>query len=190
MKLLENRIIKDGRIYDGGVLKVDNFLNHQIDVAFVSKLGEEFYRLYKDCGVNKILTIEASGIGIACLTAQYFDVPVVFAKKSHSSNQNKDVYTCKVVSYTHSTVYDVSVAKEHLSCNDNILIIDDFLAKGNALVGLIDIVKQAGANVVGCGIVIEKAFQTGGKELRNQGIRIESLARIESMDSNGIRFCE
>lgn len=190
MKLLENRIIKDGRIYDGGVLKVDSFLNHQIDVAFVSKLGEEFYRLYKDCGVNKILTIEASGIGIACLTAQCFDVPVVFAKKSHSSNQSKEVYTSKVVSYTHSTVYDVSVAKEYISRNDNVLIIDDFLAKGNALVGLIDIVRQADARVVGCGIVIEKAFQSGGKEIREQGIRIESLARIESMDSNGVRFCE
>jgi len=190
MKLLENRIIRDGRIFDGGVLKVDSFLNHQIDVSFVSKLGEEFYRLYKDSGVDKILTIEASGIGIACLAAQWFDVPVVFAKKSHSSNQSKEVYTSKVVSYTHSTVYDVSVAKEHLSCNDNILIIDDFLAKGNALIGLIDIVKQSGASLVGCGIVIEKAFQSGGKQIRDQGIRVESLARIESMDSNGVRFCE
>jgi len=190
MKLLENRIIRDGRIYDGGVLKVDSFLNHQIDVAFVAKLGEEFYRLYNDCEITKILTIEASGIGVACLAAQYFDVPVVFAKKTHSSNQSNEVYTSKVVSYTHSTVYDVSVSKEYLSRTDNILIIDDFLAKGNALLGLIDIVKQSGAKVAGCGIVIEKAFQPGGKQIRDMGIRVESLARIESMDSNGVRFCE
>ena len=151
MKLLEERIVKDGKVYPGNILKVDNFLNHQIDVAFLNELGKEFYRLFKDCGVNKILTIEASGIGIACLTAQFFNCPVVFAKKSKTKNIFADVYTSKVESYTHGKVYDIMVSKDFLNENDRILIIDDFLAKGNALVGLIDIVRQAGAKLAGCG---------------------------------------
>lgn len=190
MLLLEQRIRKDGKIYDGDVLKVDSFLNHQIDTGFLRELGKEFHRLYSDCGVNKILTIEASGIGVACLTAQFFDCPVVFAKKSKSSNISPDVYTSKVASYTHGKVYDIVVSKEFLSANDRILIIDDFLAKGSALNSLIELANAAGATVVGAGIVIEKAYQGGGDLIRNKGIRVESLARVRSMSvEDGIEFC-
>lgn len=191
MLLLEERICKDGIIGDGNVLKVDSFLNHQMDVAFICKLAEEFYRLFKDCGVNKVLTIEASGIGIACLTAQFFNVPMVFAKKSKTKNIAGDVYTSKVESFTHGQVYDVMVSKKFLNKDDKVLIIDDFLAKGQALLGLTKIVRDSGAEIVGCGIVIEKAYQEGGKIIREQGIRVESLARISEMSvENGVVFCD
>ena len=191
MQLLENRIRKDGKIGAGTVLKVDCFLNHQIDVPFVSELGREFYRLYRDCGVTKILTIEASGIGIACLTAQFFNCPVVFAKKTKTNNIYSDVYTGKVVSYTHNTTYDIVVSKEFLKPGDRVLIIDDCLAKGSALLGLIKLIKDAGAEVVGAGIAIEKAYQDGGNIVRGMGIRVESLARISSMSvEEGVKFCE
>lgn len=191
MKLLEEKIINDGKIGEGDVLKVDSFLNHCMDVEFLAKLGEEFYRLYKDSNVTKILTIEASGIGIACLTAQYFKVPMVFAKKTKTVNIFSDVYTSKVESFTHKRVYDIIVSKEFLRPEDNILIIDDFLAQGSALQGLISLVNDAGANIVGAGIVIEKAFQPGGDLIRNMGVRVESLARIESMScKDGIKFVD
>lgn len=189
MLLLEQRIAKDGKVIGNDILKVDSFLNHQIDVAFISKLAEEFYRLYKDCGVNKILTIEASGIGIACLTAQLFNVPLVFAKKSKTSNISDNVYSAQVDSFTHGTKNTVIVSKEFLNDKDRVLIIDDFLANGQALLGLSEIVKSAKAELIGAGIVIEKGFQPGGKMLRGKGIRIESLAIIKSMDEkNGIVF--
>lgn len=185
MKLLEQRILKDGIIAEGNVLKVDSFLNHQMDIPFLNKLAEEFHRLYKDCGVNKILTIEASGIGIACLVAQYFGVPMVFAKKSKSKNIAGDVYTEKVESFTHGTTHDIIVSKNFLNRQDRVLIIDDFLAKGQALLGLTKLVKDAGATVVGAGIVIEKAYQEGGKVIRDMGVRVESLAKIASMSTDG-----
>lgn len=190
MKLLEERILKDGKIKPGNVLKVDGFINHQIDVPFVSELGREFYRRFKDDNVTKILTIEASGIGIACLTAEHFGVPVVFAKKSRTSNISIDVYTARVDSFTHGTTCDIIVSKEFLSPSDRVLIIDDFLALGNALVGLREITLASGATLVGAGILIEKAFQSGGRMLREQGMRIESLARIASMTDTGITFIE
>ncbi len=190
MELLENRIRKDGKIGTGNVLKVDSFLNHCIDVPFLSELGEEFFRLYKDEGVTKVLTIEASGIGIACLTAAHFGVPVVFAKKTHTNNIFADVYTSSVYSYTHQRNYDIVVSKQFLSSDDRVLIIDDFLAKGSALSALVSLIKDAGAKVIGAGIVIEKAYQNGGEFIRNMGIRVESLARIASMsDEDGIVFC-
>ncbi len=190
MELLENRIRKDGKIGAGNVLKVVSFLNHQIDVPFLSALGEEFYRLYKDSGVTKILTIEASGIGIACLTAAHFGVPVVFAKKTHTNNIFADVYTSTVYSYTHQKTYDIVVSKQFLNENDRILIIDDFLAKGSALFALLSLIRDAGAEVVGAGIVIEKAYQDGGRIVRETGVRVESLARIASMTvENGVVFC-
>ena len=190
MELLERRIVNDGKIAEGNILKVDCFLNHQIDAAFVSELGKEFYRLFKDCGITKILTIEASGIGIACLTAQYFNVPVVFAKKSKTVNISGEVYTTKVESYTHGTVYDVTVSKDYLTSADKLLIVDDFLARGNALRGLLDLAKCAGAEVAGVGIVIEKAYQDGGQIVRDMGVRVESLARIKSMSvEDGVTFC-
>ena len=192
MKLLEDRIRKDGKIYAGDVLKVDSFVNHKIDVKFISEIGKEFYRLYGDCGINKILTIEASGIGIACLVAMHFDVPVVFAKKSKTSNISADVYSSKVESYTHNKVYDVIVSKEFLQPGDRVLIIDDFLAKGSALKALISLAKDAGAEIAGAGIIIEKAYQGGGDYIRNEmGVRVESLARVASMSvEDGVVFCE
>ena len=191
MKLLEDRILKDGIVGAGNVLKVNSFVNHQIDVPFVCELGKEFKRLFENEGVNKILTIEASGIAIACLTAQYFGVPVVFAKKNKTSNISPDVYTSKVASYTHGTSYDIVVSKDFLCKDDKVLIIDDFLAMGSALEGLISLVEQAGATTVGAGIVIEKAYQPGGDIIRSKGIRVESLARIESMSvEDGIKFAE
>lgn len=185
MKLLEDRILKDGRVYPGDVLKVDSFLNHQVDVPFVSELGREFFRLYKNEGINKILTIEASGIGVACLTAIHFDCPVVFAKKSETVNLSPNVYTAEVYSYTHKKQYTIRVAKDYLRPGDRVLIIDDFLAMGSALKALIKLVGDAGATVAGVGIAIEKAFQPGGDEIRAGGVRVESLARIASMDDCG-----
>ncbi len=189
MKLLEDRIRKDGRILPGNVLKVDSFLNHQIDVPFLCELGKEFYRLFSDCGITKLLTIEASGIGLACITAQYFGVPVVFAKKSRSSNVSDEAFTSTVESYTHGNTNHIIVSKQYLNPDDNVLIVDDFLATGNALYGLISICKQSGAAIAGCGIAIEKQYQGGGDAIRKQ-YRVESLARIASMSTeNGVVFC-
>lgn len=190
MKLLEDKILAEGKVYEGNVLKVDSFLNHRIDVRFLGEIGKEFQRLYDGCDINKILTIEASGIGVACITAQCFDVPVVFAKKSKSNNMSGDVYTAPVVSFTRGKTYDIQIAKEFLQPGDKVLLIDDFLAEGNALLGLAKIVEDAGATIVGAGIVIEKAFQDGAKRVREHGIRVESLARIASMDvKDGVKFC-
>ena len=190
MKMLEERILRDGKIKPGNVLKVDGFINHQIDVPFVYELGREFYNRFKDDRVTKILTIEASGIGIACLTALHFGVPVVFAKKSRTSNISKDVYTARVDSFTHGTTCDIIVSKEYLTPSDRVLIIDDFLALGNALVGLREITLASGATLIGAGILIEKSFQSGGRMLREQGMRIESLAKIASMTDTGVTFAE
>ncbi len=191
MKLLQERIQKDGVVKAGNILKVDSFLNHQMDIALYQEIGREFYKLFKDCGVTKILTIEASGIGIACVTAQFFAVPAIFAKKSKTKNIDGEIFTSTVESYTHGTSYEIMVSKKFLTPEDTVLIIDDFLAKGNALLGLIDVVNQAGARLAGCGIVIEKGFQEGGKMLREQGIRVESLAIVDEMsETKGIRFRE
>ena len=190
MKLLEERIKKDGIVKPGNVVKVDNFLNHQMDIALFNEMGKEFKRLFADCKVNKILTIEASGIGIACIVAQYFDVPVVFAKKAQSINIDGDVYSTKIQSFTHQRVYDVIVSKKYLNPEDHILIIDDFLANGCALEGLIDLVQSAGATVEGIGIAIEKGFQQGGKLIRDRGIRLESLAIVDSMEGGELVFRE
>lgn len=191
MKLLEDKIRKDGKIGAGNVLKVDSFLNHQIDVGFLCELGKEFHRRFGDLGVNKILTIEASGIGIACITAQFFGCPVVFAKKTKTNNIYSDVYTGKVDSYTHGTTYDIVVSKQFLNKGDRVLVIDDFLAKGSALKGLLKLIEDAGAEVVGAGIVIEKAYQEGGSLIRGMGVRVESLARISAMSvENGVEFIE
>lgn len=191
MKLLEDRILKDGHIGADNVLKVDSFLNHQIDVNFVCELGKEFYRLFKDENITKILTIEASGIGIACLAAQYFGVPVVFAKKTKTINIYSDTYNATVHSYTHKKDYDIVVSKEFLSKEDNVLIIDDFLAKGSALTALLMLIEKAGAKTAGAGIVIEKAYQGGGNLVRDMGIRVESLAKINSISKkDGIVFCK
>lgn len=191
MKEMEQKILTCGKVLAGDVLRVDNFLNHQIDVDLLSRAGQEFYRLFRDCGVTKVLTIEASGIAVACLAAQYFHVPVVFAKKSKTVNTSDDVYLSQVASYTHKQTYDVTVSKDYLTADDKVLIIDDFLALGSALTALLDIVAQSGATAVGCGIVIEKAYQNGGADLRAKGIRVESLARIAAMSAeDGITFCE
>ena len=191
MELLKARIRKDGIVRGTDVLKVDSFLNHQMDIALFHEMGKEWAKRYEGCGVNKILTIEASGIGIAAIVAQSFDCPVVFAKKSQSKNISGDVYTTKVTSFTHDRVYDVMVNKRFLNPEDRILIIDDFLANGAALTGLIDLATQAGATLVGCGIAIEKSFQPGGDTLRAQGVRIESLARVAAMnEEEGVIFCD
>ena len=188
MELLKQRIIKDGTVRPGNILKVDSFLNHQIDVSLLNEIGKEFKRLFANEKVTKILTIEASGIGIACITAQYFNVPVVFAKKSQTINLDNDLYSTKVTSYTHSKVYNVVVSKKFINENDSVLLIDDFLANGCALLGLIDIVNQAGATVAGAGIAIEKGFQNGGEIIRNMGIHLESLTIIDSMSDDSLTF--
>ena len=191
MELLKERIRKDGKIRGTDVLKVDRFLNHQMDVKLFAEMGKEFKRRFDGCEINKILTIEASGIGIACVVAQEFDCPVIFAKKNQTKNIAGDVYTSKVESFTHGRVYDIIVSKEFLGPEDKVLIIDDFLANGAALQGLIQLVKDAGAQVVGAGIAIEKAFQPGGDLLRAQGVRIESLARVKSMsEEHGVEFVD
>ena len=190
MKLLEDRILRDGIVKDGDILKVDSFLNHQMDVNLFVEMAKELQRLFDGCGVNKILTIEASGIGIACIAGLIFNVPVLFAKKSKTRNIAGGVYTAKVRSYTHGTVYDIIVAEDFLNPEDRVLIIDDFLANGAALSGLIKLVNDAGATLVGAGIAIEKAFQPGGDLIRSQGIRVESLARIKAFGPGGsIEFC-
>ncbi len=182
MELLEKRIQSDGIVKKGSVLKVDNFLNHQMDIALFNEMGKEFKRLFKDRPINKILTIEASGIGIACVAAQYFQAPVVFAKKVQSINIDGDVYSTRIESFTHKRVYDVMVSKKYLRPEDHILILDDFLANGCAVNGLIELIESAGATVEGIGIAIEKGWQIGGKTLREKGYQVESLAIVERMD--------
>lgn len=185
MELLEQRIRQDGKVKGTSILKVDSFLNHQMDIELFSQMGQEFFRLFGDCGVNKILTIEASGIGMACVTAQYFHCPVVFAKKSMSSNISDHVYSAPVKSFTHGNQYNAIVSKEYLHPEDRILVIDDFLAMGEALRGLFSLVRQSGATLIGAGIAVEKAFQPGGAQLRSEGYRIESLARVAAMSEEG-----
>lgn len=183
MNFLEERIIKDGAVKPGNVLKVDSFLNHQMDIELMDKMGEEFYNRFKDAGVTKVLTIEASGIAIACSVARCFGVPMVFAKKSKSVNIDGDVYVAEVESFTHKNVNKVIVSKKFLNPEDKVLIIDDFLANGCALQGLISITESSGAEVVGLGIAIEKGFQIGGRVIRNLGYKLESLAIVEEMDA-------
>ena len=192
MKLLEERILKDGILAEGDVLKVDCFLNHLMDVKLFHEMGMEFKRLFADKPINKILTIEASGIGIACVVAECFDVPVLFAKKAESVNLSGEVYTTKVESFTHKRTYDVMVSKKFIGPQDHVLIVDDFLANGCALQGLIELVEAAGATVEGIGICIEKGFQQGGKKIRDMGIQLESLAIVDAMNpaTGEIRFRE
>ena len=190
MKLLEDRIRKDGIIREGNVLKVDSFINHQMDIKLFEEMAKEWKRLFADKKINKILTIEASGIGIAAIVAREFNVPVVFAKKSKSINLDDNNFSTKIQSFTHSKIYDVIVSKKFLSPEDHILIIDDFLANGCALLGLTDLVESSGATVEGIGIAIEKGFQRGGKIIREKGYQLESLAIVESMNAadNTITF--
>ena len=183
MKLLEERIRKDGKVKEGNVLKVDSFLNHQMDTNLFAEMGKEWKRLFGDRTINKILTIEASGIGIACIVAQQFGVPVVFAKKTQTLNIDGEVYTSRIHSFTHSKDYDVIVSKKFLGKDDHVLIIDDFLANGCALEGLMNMVNDSGATLEGIGIAVEKGFQNGGKLIRDKGVRLESLAIVESMDA-------
>lgn len=190
MKALEEKILAEGRVYPGNVLKVGSFLNHQIDVAFMQKIGREFYEHFKDENITKILTIETSGIPIACSVAECFGVPVLFAKKNKTKNLSDDCYVTDIHSYTHGNTYQAKIEKQFLSSKDNVLIIDDFLANGCATEGLLDIIDQAGAKCAGCGIVIEKAFQPGGQKLREKGLNVVSLARIAELTDDGkIVFC-
>ena len=190
MKELEQRILKDGDILGGGILKVDSFLNHQLDITLLKHIGEAFYEKFKDDKVTKIVTIEASGIAIACFAALKFNVPVVFAKKAQSHNLGNEVYTSKVHSYTYDRDYDITVSRKYLSEDDTIVIIDDFMANGLATEGLLDIAKQAGAKVAGIGICIEKGFQPGGRRLRDKGYKLVSLAIVDEMKEGEIRFRE
>lgn len=182
MELLEQRIRRDGVVKSEGVLKVDSFLNHQMDINLFNEMGKEWKRLFAGAPINKILTIEASGIGIAAVAAQHFDVPVVFAKKSQSINLDGDMYSTKIQSFTHQRIYDVIVSKKFLNADDHVLLIDDFLANGCALNGLIELVEEAGATVEGIGIAVEKGFQPGGDDLRARGYHLESLAIVQAMD--------
>ncbi len=182
MELLEQRIVKDGIVKKGNVLKVDSFLNHQIDIDLMNEIGKEFKRIFSDVEITKIFTIEASGIAVAAIVAQYFNVPVVFAKKTQSINLDGSVYSTKIESFTHKRVYDVIVSKKYLSPDDRILVVDDFLANGCAAEGLIELINESGATLQGVGIIIEKGFQDGGKRLREKGIRVESLAIIDAMN--------
>ena len=188
MKILEEKILTDGTVLPGNILKVDNFLNHQIDVAFLNKIGEEFYNIFSSANITKILTVEASGLAIACAAAQHFNVPVVFAKKGQHKNIGTDCFTAEVFSFTKGTSYTVTVSRKYLNENDNILILDDFLANGQAALGLMKIIEDAGAKVAGVGIVIEKGFQPGGALIREKGVRLESLAIVESMTDDSISF--
>ena len=183
MNFLEERIVKDGIVKEGNVLKVDSFLNHQMDIALFDEMGAEFKKRFADANINKIVTIEASGIGIACIVARHFNVPVVFAKKSKSINIDGDVYKAEVESFTHKCKNNVIVSRKFLGPDDHVLIIDDFLANGCALQGLISIVNEAGGTVEGIGIAVEKGFQNGGRIIRNLGFQLESLAIVESMDA-------
>lgn len=186
MKLLCDRILHDGHVSPGNVLKVDSFLNHQIDPVLLDAMGAEFHRLFEKDNVTKVLTVEASGIAIAIEVARHFGVPMVFAKKSQSSNLDAEVFSAPVTSYTHHKTYNVMVSRRYLSPGDRVLIVDDFLARGQALLGLINIARQAGATVVGCGIAIEKGFQDGGRLIRESGIRLESLAVVERMSDDAV----
>ena len=189
MKLLEERIRKDGQVRPGNILKVDSFLNHQLDVELLEQLGKAFYEEFKDKGITRILTIEASGIALACLAAQYFKVPVVFAKNAKSKNLDGELYTSTVHSFTYGKDFTVTLAKKFLSKEDTVLLIDDFLAVGKAMRGLIDICNQAEANIAGIGIAIEKGFQSGGRELREAGYEVYSLAIVDEMTDEGdLRF--
>ncbi len=190
MKLLEDKIKNDGVVIGSDILKVDMFLNHQIDVELLDEMAKEFYRLFKDKGITRILTVEASGIAIAVLAARYFKVPVVFAKKTSHKNVGNDLYTAKCYSYTHGTYYDINVSKKYLPKGEKILIIDDFLADGNASNAMIELIEQSGSELAGIGIAVEKGFQHGGKALREKGIDVQSLAIVDSMNENGITFRE
>ena len=188
MKLLEERILRDGKVLGDDILKVDMFLNHQIDVTLLNEIGKEFHRLFQSAPINKILTIEASGIGIACIAAQYFSVPVVFAKKGAHRNVGENLYTSEVFSFTKNKAYLIGVSKDYLGPDDHVLVIDDFLANGRARIGLKDILDQAGSTLEGIGIVIEKGFQPGGALIRGMGIHLESLAIVESMKNGTVVF--
>ena len=188
MELLEQRILKDGKVKEGNILKVDSFLNHQIDIALMNEMGREFFRLFRGEAITKIVTIEASGIAIAAIAAQYFHVPIVFAKKAKSKNIDGDVYTSVIRSYTHGNDYTAMLEKKFLTPQDRILILDDFLATGKAQLGLQDIARQAGATVAGIGIAVEKGFQGGGDKLREAGYNLQSLAIIDEMSPEGIVF--
>jgi xanthine phosphoribosyltransferase len=188
VKQLEERIARDGRVIGTEILKVDSFLNHQMDITLLDEIGKELYRLFKDRGITKVITIEASGIAIAVSAARCFNVPAVFAKKARSLNIGKDVYKARVHSFTYDNDYDITMSQNYLSASDTVLIVDDFLANGAALNGMISICEQAGAKIGGIGICIEKGFQPGGDEIRKKGYPLESLAIIESMDENGIVF--
>ena len=188
MQLLEDRIRKDGKVIGTDILKVDMFLNHQIDVGLIDEIAKEFFKLFKDCGVTRVLTVEASGIAIAVLTAKYFNVPLVFAKKASHKNVGSDLYTAECYSFTHGKSYTMSVSKKYLPKGEKILIIDDFLADGNAVKALMKLVNDSGSETVGVGIAIEKGFQHGGKDLRESGVNLQSLAIVESMNENSITF--
>ncbi|MGI6192854.1 MAG: xanthine phosphoribosyltransferase [Christensenellales bacterium] len=188
MEILEQRILKDGAVKEGGILKVDSFLNHQCDIQLYNEMGKAFAAHFSGKNITKILTIEASGIGIACIAAQYFNCPVVFAKKAKSLNLDGSLYTASVHSYTYDKEYTITVSSKFVTSSDTVLLIDDFLANGQAMLGLIDIVKKAGAELAGVGIVIEKGFQTGGEQLRSMGIDLCSLAIIDEMRPGFIRF--
>src|SRR5699024_1304037 len=190
MKLLKDKIVGSSRVLEDNVIKVDNFLNHQVDIRMINEIGKEFQERFSDVNVDKILTAEVSGIAIAAIVAQYFDVPMVFARKTESKNLDEDKYESEVYSYTKRKTYKIMVAKRYLNRKENILIIDDFLANGKALRGLIDIVNKDGANLVGSGVVIEKGFQNVGKSLRKEGHKLESLAIIDSIKDNNIIFRE
>ena len=183
MLLMQQRILRDGVVRDGNILAVDSFLNHQMDPELYQEMGREFYRLFGGCGVTKILTVEASGIGIACVAAQFFGCPALFAKKGRTKNLGGEVYAAQVESYTHGGSYTILVSKRFLSPGDRVLLLDDFLARGSAMLGLMDLVAQSGAALVGCGVAIEKGFQEGGRLLRERGVRVESLARVKAMSA-------
>jgi xanthine phosphoribosyltransferase len=188
MQLLNDKILKEGKVLPGGILNVGSFLNQQVDIKLYDEIGKEFKRRFEGVRVSRILTIEASGIGIACVTAHYFNVPVVFARKFRAKNVGDDLYSVQVTSFTHGIDYTVTVPKQYLHQEDSVLLIDDFLANGCAMEGLVSLVRSAGAVLVGAGVVIEKGFQNGGKRLRERQLRLESLAIIDQMDEKGIRF--
>ena len=188
MKALEEKILREGTVLPGNILKVGSFLNQQLDVQFLREVGEEIARLFRADGVTKVMTLEASGIAIATLAALSLGVPAVIVKKHSSANQSKDVYEAEIASFTHHNTYVAAVAKEYLRASDRILIVDDFLACGNAIRGLMSMIGQAGATLVGCAIAVEKKFQGGGDELRREGIRVESLAMVDSMTDTGLSF--
>lgn len=185
LAVLKDAILKEGRVINKDILKVDSFLNHQIDIGLFQEIGKEFFRLFQKENITKILTIEASGIGIACITAQYFNVPVLFAKKQSVKTQGDNVYTAAVHSFTHGKDYVIRICRDYLTAKDRVLIIDDFLANGEAIRGLMSLASQASAYVAGAGVVIEKGFQEGGAALRKEGLNLQSLAIVESMDDNG-----